>query len=120
MAVSDLLATAALRHREQLYLRTRKILNTNYPVLKSWLESFGSLFSWTTPECGAICFVRYNLNISSTVLVESIRREQNVLLVPGDHFQTPRFLRFGYGNEPDELEAALDRVARGLRDRLGD
>ena len=34
-------------------------------------------------------------------------REQDILLVPGDHFERPHHLRLGYGNEPSELSEAL-------------
>jgi aspartate/methionine/tyrosine aminotransferase len=34
----------------------------------------------------------------------------NVLLVPGEHFGMPGHLRFGYGNRPDDLRAALDEL----------
>jgi aspartate/methionine/tyrosine aminotransferase len=53
-------------------------------------------------------------------LVERIRVGQDVLLVPGEHFGLPGYIRFGYGNHREELEAALARLARGLGPVLGD
>ena len=41
---------------------------------------------------------------------ERIRVEQNVLVVPGDHFARDHHIRLGYGIPEDELREALDLV----------
>ncbi len=119
---SDHLATLALQPavRERLLARTRGILRENYPVLEQWLKEFGASFSWVPPQAGAICFVRYRPAIDGEVLVERVRAGQNVLLVPGEHFGMPGYLRFGFGNELTELREALAATATGLRPALGD
>jgi aspartate/methionine/tyrosine aminotransferase len=40
--------------------------------------------------------------------------EKSVLVVPGDHFGMDGYLRFGFGDIPDRLRGALDRVSEGL------
>jgi aspartate/methionine/tyrosine aminotransferase len=52
--------------------------------------------------------------------VERVRASQDVLLVPGEHFGLAGYIRFGFGNHREELEAALTRVAQGLGPLLGD
>ncbi|MCK7482406.1 MAG: aminotransferase class I/II-fold pyridoxal phosphate-dependent enzyme [Candidatus Moduliflexus flocculans] len=76
--------------RERILARTRGILNANFPVLETWLKDHGGLFSFRPPKAGAICFARYGLKANSTDLVERLIREQSVLVVPGDHFETRR------------------------------
>ena len=110
-AASDYLAIRALAGRDNILERTRKILNDNYPILHSWLGQFGSLFEWHAPQCGAICFARYAHAISALDLVERVREQQDILLVPGDHFDRPRHIRFGFGNEQGKLKEALERLA---------
>ncbi|HKE90720.1 MAG TPA: aminotransferase class I/II-fold pyridoxal phosphate-dependent enzyme [Gemmatimonadales bacterium] len=119
---SDHLATLALQPavRERLLARTRGILRENYPVLEQWLQSFGPSFSWVPPQAGAICWVRYSSRVDGETLVERVRAGQSVLLVPGEHFGMPGYLRFGFGNEIPELRAALQATATGLRPALGD
>ena len=119
---SDHLATLALQPavRERLLARTRGILRENYPVLEQWLQSFGPTFSWVPPQAGAICWVCYRPAVDGEALVERVRAGQSVLLVPGEHFGMPGFLRFGFGNETAELRAALAATATGLRPALGD
>jgi aspartate/methionine/tyrosine aminotransferase len=48
--------------------------------------------------------------VNSTELVVRLRDERGVLIVPGDHFGMDGFLRIGFGNEPDDLAAGLDRI----------
>jgi aspartate/methionine/tyrosine aminotransferase len=116
-ALSDRLATIALSQgmRERILARTRGILNANFPVLAAWLERHSDLFSFRPPLAGAICFVRYALGINSTELVERLIREKSVLVVPGDHFETDGYLRFGYGPERSYLLKALDLVEETLK-----
>ena len=119
---SDHLATLALQPavRERLLARTRAILRENYPVLEQWLKTFGPSFSWVPPQAGAICWVRCRSRVDGETLVERVRAGQSVLLVPGEHFGMPGYLRFGFGNELPELRAALETTATGLRPALGD
>lgn len=114
---SDHLAALALEPavRERLLARTRGILRENYPVLEAWLRQFGDTFSWAPPSAGAICFARYRPALSGEELVERVRAAEDVLLVPGDHFGMPGYLRFGYGNESGELRHALAAAGAGLR-----
>ena len=117
---SDHLAALALEPtvREKVLARTRGILKANYPVLESWLKEFGDEFRWVAPRAGAICYAGYRGQVSATDLVEKIRAKHSVLLCPGDHFGTPRHIRFGFGNEQPELKAALEETGRGLKEAL--
>ena len=67
-------------------------------------------FEWIAPEAGAILYVRYHHRINSTELVNRLRTEKSVLTVPGDHFGMDGYLRLGYGESPDYLNAGLARV----------
>jgi len=114
-AISDLMARVALApaRRAMLLARTRGILRTNYPVVKRWIERRPSL-SHVPPEAGAITFVRYTHEINSTVLMERIRDERSVLLVPGDHFEMDGYIRIGFGCDPEQLLPALEHVGEVL------
>ncbi len=112
--VSDYLATRALGVRDQILARTRGILNDNFPLLESFLQGFGTLFEWHKPDCGAICMTRYRHSMNSLDLVERVRAEQDILMVPGEHFGLPFHLRMSYGNEREELEAAYKEVKQAF------
>jgi aspartate/methionine/tyrosine aminotransferase len=111
-AINDRLARIALDppRREQLLARTRSILRANYPILGQWIERRAPLLSHIPPEAGAIAFVRYEHAINSTALIERVRSEQDVLVVPGDHFEMDGYLRIGFGYDASHLAASLERI----------
>lgn len=117
-ALSDALARHALqRHtRARLLSRTRGILNANLPILSSWLDAYGGLFTYTLPDAGAIVYARYRHAMNSTELVTRLREARSVMVVPGDHFGMDHYLRIGFGDTSDYLREALARLAEGLAD----
>lgn len=119
-APSDRLATMALepKKRKWIFDRTRSILRKNYPIVKEWMDDHGELFSHVPPEAGAICYIKYNMKINSTVLAERLRKEKSVLMVPGDHFGMDGYMRIGTGPPKEYLHAGLDRVDELLRELL--
>jgi len=54
--------------------------------------------------------VDYDLEIDSIDLINRIRMEQSVLLVPGGMFGVGRGFRFGYGYDIEHTLAGLARV----------
>ena len=116
--LSDRLARFVLqkRRRAEVLERTRSILRKNYPVLRDWIEDHGALLSHVPPAAGAICFLRYALAMNSTDLVERLRKEKSVLLVPGDMFGLDGYVRIGVGPPREYLLAGLDRFDALLKD----
>ena len=119
-SASDLLARVALlpENREKLIARTRKIINNNYPVILDWIGGHANLFSVVDPKAGAIAYLRYNLEMDSLQLVEKLRQEKSVLIVPGDHFFMDRYLRIGFGSNSNYLREGLALISdciSGLR-----
>ena len=116
--LSDRLARLALepKRREKILNRTKSILQSNYPIIKDWLDRHGAMFEHVPPAAGAIIYIRYNLNINSTALAERLRKEKSVLVIPGDHFGTDGYLRIGTGPPKDYLLGGLDRIDELLRE----
>ncbi len=119
--LSNKLAAIAMSEtvRPQILARTRKFIRDGYPVLEEWIRSHGNTFSLVPPEAAAIAFVRYHMDINSTTLVERIRDEKSVLIVPGDHFGLDNYIRISYGLPHDYLTAGLDRIHEAIME-LGD
>jgi aspartate/methionine/tyrosine aminotransferase len=109
--LSDRLAGFAVHPdvRERIFERTRGIVRTNLPHLEEWIARHPYL-GYVRPVAGAIAYARYDLPISSTALVERIRQEQSVLLVPGDMFGLKKGLRFGFGYDVEHTLKGLARV----------
>lgn len=109
--LSDRLAGFAVHPdvRERIFERTRGIVRMNLPHLEEWIANHPYL-GYVRPVAGAIAYARYDLPISSTALVERIRQEQSVLLVPGDMFGLKKGLRFGFGYDVEHTLKGLARV----------
>jgi len=112
-SLSDVLARIALEPTTRLKIlaRTREILTNNLALLTSWMDAREDQFRYRPPDAGAICYTRYHKSINSTEFAETLRTEQDLLVVPGDHFGMDHYLRFGFGLPAAELEEALARLA---------
>jgi aspartate/methionine/tyrosine aminotransferase len=115
-AVNDRLARFALEpaRRERILARTRGIIRTNYPIVGRWIEQRHPSMSHVPPEAGAIVFIRFFHAIHSTALIERLRDEQSVLIVPGDHFEMDGYVRIGFGSETTHLAGGLERIGQVL------
>jgi hypothetical protein len=111
-SVSDGLAAYATQPdvREQILSRTRSIIRTNYPRLETWLGTHTDIFQWVRPSAGAIAYASYDLDVESADLVERIRKERSVLLVPGDMFGLGKGMRFGFGFDIEHTMKGLSLV----------
>ncbi len=109
-ALSEKLARVALepKKRHQILERTRTILRGQLPLVEQWVEKQGGLFSMVRPQAGAIAYLRYNMDVSSTELITRLREEKSVLVVPGDHFGMDHYLRIGFGYDRENLTKGLE------------
>jgi aspartate/methionine/tyrosine aminotransferase len=117
-ALSDTLARRALEpaRRAQILARTRRILNENFPIMAEWLDGHGGLFSYNRPDAGAIVYVKYQHGMNSTALVNRLREQKSVLIVPGDHFGMDGYLRIGFGDKTTYMRQGLTRLAEMLQE----
>lgn len=116
--ISDKLAQIALSStvRPKILQRTREYIRQGYPILEKWIADHGNMFSYTAPEAAAIAFIRYNLDINSTELVERLRKEKSLMIAPGDHFGIDHHVRISYGLPHDYLVDGLNRMDELLRE----
>jgi aspartate/methionine/tyrosine aminotransferase len=114
--LSERLASVVMEpsRREAILSRTRSIIRANLPVLEEWIAGQDALIDYVRPAAGAIAFVGYDLPIGSTELVDRIRADQSVLVVPGEQFGAGNYLRIGFGGEVDFMLKGLERLAETL------
>ena len=119
--LSDVVAGVAMEPttRERVLARTRQIVRAQYPPLEDWFRTHADTFRWVAPVVGAIAFVEYDLSIPSGELIDRIRTEQSVLLVPSSMFglgEGSKGIRFGFGFDIEQTLDALELVDRTLAD----
>jgi aspartate/methionine/tyrosine aminotransferase len=119
--LSNKLATIALSPevRPRLIQRGREYVRRGLPILKEWLDSHEGVFTLIPPMAAPIAFPRYQLDINSTELVHRLIQEKSVFIVPGDHFGMDHYLRIAFGQPPDHLRNALDRIHELLTELQG-
>jgi aspartate/methionine/tyrosine aminotransferase len=111
--LSDWFCSIAMEpdRREEILRRTRGIIRTNLPRLEEWIATQPALRT-IRPVAGAIAYVEYDLAVRSTDLIERIRTEQGVLLVPGEMFGLGDGFRIGFGYDIEHTIKGLEAAAR--------
>jgi aspartate/methionine/tyrosine aminotransferase len=114
--VGDRLAAVAMRPemRETILARTRSIVRANYPRLEGWFGQHDDVLTWVPPLAGAIAYAEYDLPVGSLELVERIRRERSVLLVPGEMFGLGDGFRLSFGYDIEHTLEGLSLVGEVL------
>ncbi|HEV2305647.1 MAG TPA: aminotransferase class I/II-fold pyridoxal phosphate-dependent enzyme [Candidatus Acidoferrales bacterium] len=109
--LTDRIASLALEPRRQVRLleRTRGILRENYPLIGAWLAKHEDVFSHIAPNAGAIAWIGFRKKWNSAAVAEELRAKKGVLLVPGEQFAMPGYLRIGFGENLEKLRKALAR-----------
>jgi aspartate/methionine/tyrosine aminotransferase len=101
--------------REAILARARKIIRSNLPVLEEWFDEYSHLFRYTRPVAGAIAYFEYDYPISSSELIDQLRKESSVLLAPGDQFGLDRGIRTGFGYDIQKTIKGLALVEETVR-----
>ena len=117
--LNDRLAAIAMEpvRREAILARTRKIIRSNLPLLEEWLNEYSHLFHYARPVAGAIAYFEYDFPINSTTLIDRLRMESSVLLVPGEQFGLDKGIRVGFGYDIQKTMkglALMEEMVRGL------
>jgi hypothetical protein len=103
--------------REAILARTRKIIRSNLRLLEEWLNEYSHLFHYARPVAGAIAYFEYDFPINSTTLIDRLRMESSVLLVPGEQFGLDKGIRVGFGYDIQKTMkglALMEEMVRGL------
>jgi hypothetical protein len=114
--LTDRLAALALEpaRREQIFSRTRNILRQNYPLVRDWVTQHSDVLRHVPPAAGAIAWVGVAGVRSTRELAELARQRASLLLVPGEHFAMPGYIRVGFGYSAEELQQALTKLSAFL------
>ena len=105
-APSEFLSEVALRHREELIRRNLEIVHRNLPLLEKFFQRNSDLFECVKPDASPMCFPRFQGTQSAQQFCDDLVRDRGVMLLPGDLYDEPHHIRFGYArkNMPEALE----------------
>lgn len=109
------MAVKALANLGRLRSRTRGLHERNWPIVAEWLKSRDDVEALTPPG-GIVCWMRVKGFKETGSLATVLRNEYGVLVVAGEYFQSPGWLRVGYKNPAAELRDGLSRIGHAIDD----
>jgi len=113
-ALDDKFASLALAHKEQIFDRNRKILNTNREILDKWVNETPEVH-YLKPVAGTTALVYYDKDIASRDLCVGLMKEKGVLFTPGSCFEMEGCVRIGYAFDSKLLNKGLEEFTDYLR-----
>ena len=106
----EMLAAAALKHRDKLLERSRKIVRENLQILDNWVSSEPHV-SYVKPKAGTTALVYYDLDIPSYEFCEEMYKKTGAFVTPGDCFEVPHSMRIGYAYGKQDLIDGLKAIS---------
>ena len=106
----EMLAAAALKHRDKLLERSRKIVREHLQILDDWVGSEPHV-SYVKPKAGTTALVYYDLDISSYEFCEEMYKKTGAFVTPGDCFEVPHSMRIGYAYGKQDLIDGLKAIS---------
>ncbi|WGH78729.1 aminotransferase class I/II-fold pyridoxal phosphate-dependent enzyme [Jannaschia ovalis] len=111
--LDDHLAATALEAPERILARTRAITRRNLALIDDWIATEPRV-DWVRPRAGTTGLLRYGIEMGSEALCLALLEEEGVLLTPGGVMGAEGYLRIGFGNATEILQAALPRLSAFL------
>lgn len=106
--INDFLATFALKNVDKVIERNLSIARKNLEFFLKWLEEHKDYFDYVEPKAGVLMFPRLkNIDVTTEELCKKLYEQYKLLMVPGECFDRPGFLRIGFGNDSDMFEKGL-------------
>jgi len=111
--LGERLAVLALKHREAVYSRARRVTVENLKLLEQLLGSYEELVRWVRPRGGMTAFPWLMNGDDSREFCRRLAR-MGVLIVPGDCFDQPSHFRLGFAASGEHFSPAIERFAQFL------
>ena len=106
---SQKLALIAIKHREQIFAKNRRIISENLSYADAFFHKHAALFKNNRPMAGPIAFHKLNSHIPVEEFCSDLLQQKSVLLAPGSLFDKEgNYFRMGYGRR--SFKAALDAL----------
>jgi aspartate/methionine/tyrosine aminotransferase len=115
---SELLAIIALKARDRILARNRKIVDDNLALLNSFFTDYRHLFQWREPDGGCVGFIRYKGEDGVEAFTQRLVEQAGVLFLPSSLYRSelgpvPQdCLRVGFGRS--SVPASIDALRHWL------
>jgi aspartate/methionine/tyrosine aminotransferase len=118
--INDFLATFALKNVDKVMERNLSLARANLDIFLKWLEEHKDFFEYVEPKAGVLLFPRLkNIDITTEELCKRLYEKHKLLMLPGECFEMPGFLRIGFGNDSDMFKTGLSIFSAFLKSQSG-
>lgn len=107
LILDDAAASLALQNVDSLLERNLAICQKNLAAIRTFVEDCSGAVEWVEPKGGTTCFLRITKDICTMKLAEDLAQNHSVLVVPGEVFDSPGWIRIGFGNATASIEGGL-------------
>lgn len=111
--IDDHFAAIALEHAEPLLARSREITRGNLKLLDEWVQREARI-SWVRPRSGTTALLKLDLDMPSRDFCVKLLKHTGVMFTPGSALDMEGYLRVGFANPPETMQAGLNRVSEFL------
>jgi aspartate/methionine/tyrosine aminotransferase len=115
--INDHFAAMALENADKVLARSQAITRENLAILDSWIKNEPRV-DWVKPRAGTTAMLKLDVHMSSREFCIDLLEKTGVMLTPGDAFDMEGYVRIGYANEREVLEAGLSEMSAYLKTSL--
>jgi len=115
--INDHFAAMALENADKVLARSQTITRENLAILDSWITNEPRV-DWVKPRAGTTAMLKLDIPMSSREFCIDLLEKTGVMLTPGDAFDMEGYVRIGYANEREILEAGLSEMSAYLKTHL--
>ena len=115
--INDHFAAIALENASKVLARSQAITRENLAILDSWITNEPRV-DWVKPRAGTTAMLKLDIPMSSREFCIDLLEKTGVMLTPGDAFDMEGYVRIGYANEREILEAGLSVMSAYLKTSL--
>ena len=115
--INDHFAAIALENASKVLARSQAITRENLAILDRWITNEPRV-DWVKPRAGTTAMLKLDIPMSSREFGIDLLEKTGVMLTPGDAFDMEGYVRIGYANEREILEAGLSEMSAYLKTSL--
>ncbi|VEU19682.1 DEKNAAC100664 [Brettanomyces naardenensis] len=110
--VDDMIAQYVLQNKDVVLERNYTLCRNNLKLLKEAVKESGGKLEFVSPKGATTAFVKVNIKdgTSTEQLADELAREYRTLVVPGETFGYPGFLRIGYVNREEDVRGGMKNL----------
>jgi len=110
----ELVAQRVVENADNLLSIRLQQARTNLDILSEWAEEHKEFVEWSRPQGGVCTFLGLRDISNSEAFCRHLANVYKVLLVPGNCFNHPSYVRLGFGGATSDLKEGLSRLSKTL------